>query len=88
MAELDGVTVSNIHMEEDAREEQKVKGAVDMVKLNAEIATLKELSKQPVGWMASSYSKWCTSWSWALNLAALVDVHLCRASCTGRWRAC
>uniref|UniRef100_A0A7S0WTH9 PCI domain-containing protein n=1 Tax=Chlamydomonas leiostraca TaxID=1034604 RepID=A0A7S0WTH9_9CHLO len=39
-------TASNIHMDEDAREEKKKTGIVDMTKLNADIATQKELAAQ------------------------------------------
>lgn len=39
-------TVSNIHMDEDKREEDKKKGIVDMVKLLADIAVQSNLAKQ------------------------------------------
>ena len=40
-------TASNIHMDEDKREEEnsKKKSIIDMVKMNADIATLVELGK-------------------------------------------
>lgn len=38
-------TVSNIHMDEDKREEENNKGTVDMVKLEADIAAAKQLAK-------------------------------------------
>eukprot|EP00798_Chlamydomonas_sp_ICE-L_P019746 gene19746-26438_t len=44
--ELDDVTVSNIHVDEDAREAEVKKGAVDMTKLNADIAGFVDLAKQ------------------------------------------
>lgn len=40
------MTVSNIHMDEDAREERDKKGTVDMTKLNADIAGFLDLAKQ------------------------------------------
>lgn len=39
-------TVSNIHMDEDKREEEKKKGIVDMVKLLADIAAQSNIAKQ------------------------------------------
>lgn len=39
-------TVSNIHMDEDAREEDRKKCIVDMVKLQGDIAAQCELAKQ------------------------------------------
>lgn len=39
-------TVSNIHMDEDKREEQNKKSTIDMAKLQADISAQKDLAKQ------------------------------------------
>lgn len=39
-------TASNIHMDEDAREEKKKQGTVDMAKLNSDIETQRQLASQ------------------------------------------
>jgi hypothetical protein len=72
-------TVSNIHMDEDKREEEKKKSNIDIEKLKADIQAQLELGKQ-VG-IAALLCRWFVALA-----SSLVLSNLHRASFTKPWR--
>ncbi len=70
-------TASNIHMDEDKREEDKKKGVVDIVKMNADIAVQVERADQVSGHGRQMDPK-----------VIVYKICSCRGKCMRPWRDC